>query len=43
MVNGEQFKTIKERHCTSLIQLIEQGALKNFFYQSLIKNKMNFN
>ena len=32
MVNGEQFKTIKERHCTSLIQLIKQGASKNFFY-----------
>ena len=31
MVNGEQFKTIKERHCTSLIQLIKQGALKIFF------------
>ena len=36
MFNGEQFKTIKERHCTSIIQLIKQGALKKIFFVSLL-------
>ena len=36
MFNGEQFKTIKERHCTSIIQLIKQGALKKIFFVTRI-------
>ena len=31
MANGEKLKQLRERHCTSIIQLVKQGALKNFF------------
>ena len=28
MVNGEQFKKLRKRHCTSIMQLIKLGAKK---------------